>query len=422
MALSLYGQGYPEQPIQVIVPTGPGGTIDKIARLFQQEFSRSELVSQKLVIQNVPGAGGSFGTSKIKAATPDGYTIGLWGAGLITSKLMGHVNYDHHAFDIIAETGKVHLGLGARDDSRFSTIEETIDHLKKDPQSVNIATNLGLPVHFFPLIFAETAQVDFRFVQVGGGAKRLASILGGHTNIGQFSILEFETYRNTNPEKVGIKPLVLFTNKRSPQIPDTPTAKELGYDIELYESIYWLAPKGLPENVLMTLRDAFSRAMQSPELLSEFEIMGMQPTFSGPKQIETTLNDLLRRCLEIPKEKFEVSDVVPINFPTLLLSITALLAVLFCLRLRGVTFQKKWSYQREPMRAVAFMGVAILYIAALPLLGFRISTLISAALFGFTLNGFRLFQKERMGVALMAVILGIGVFYLFDSAFKISLP
>ncbi len=137
----LRGEDYPTRPIQVIVPTSPGGTFDKIARLVQRDMQSNQRLPEKLIIQNLPGAGGVFGTTRIKDAIPDGYTVGLWNPGLVTSKLMGNADYDHTSFDIIGATGYVDLGLGVRDDSPFSSIEELITHLRNEPESVKVAAD-----------------------------------------------------------------------------------------------------------------------------------------------------------------------------------------------------------------------------------------------------------------------------------------
>ena len=206
------------------MPTGAGGTFDKIARLIQRTFREKKIFPGTLVIKNLPGAGGTFGTKKIKDAKPDAYTIGLWNPGLVTSKKMGSVDYDHTAFEILGATGYVEVGFGVNSKGRYKSIQELIEKLKKKPKSVKVATNMGLPVHFIPLLFAQEAGIDFRFVQTGGGSKRLASILGQHADLAQFSVLEFETYKSA-----GLKPLLLLSEQRHPKIPDVPTAQRTGF-------------------------------------------------------------------------------------------------------------------------------------------------------------------------------------------------
>ena len=95
-------QSFPDKPIRVIVPTEAGGGHDTIARIFQRAIQEKALLPEKLVIVNIPGAGGAVGTRKIKDAPNDGYTIGIWNPNaLISAKLMGITQYDHNDYEII---------------------------------------------------------------------------------------------------------------------------------------------------------------------------------------------------------------------------------------------------------------------------------------------------------------------------------
>jgi putative tricarboxylic transport membrane protein len=420
--ITLWGEEYPTHPIQVIVPTTPGGSYDKIARLIQRDIQANHRLPEKLVIQNLPGAGGVFGTTRLKDASPDGYTIGLWGPGLITSKIMGSADYDHTAFDIIGATGYFEIGLGVQDISRFQSIEILLKSLKDEPGSVKIATNMGLPVHFFPLMFADAAGVDFRFVQVGGGVKRLASILGGHTDVSLFSVLEFENYKNEDPEQVGIKPILFFSRERSPKFPEVPTARELGYKLVLNESVFWLAPKGMPKEILDMLRSVFRDAMVSPELQAEFKAMGMEAEFVEASEAQVILDEIALECEKISAKKLEVLDVVPINFPRVIFIFTAVCAIALFFKMRSKVFIQSFSYKREPGKALMFLLIACLYIVGLPLVGFRWATILWVLLSGSVLCGFTFNRSYVAGMSAMSLVLGLGVFYLFSNAFEILLP
>ncbi len=271
-------------------------------------------------------------------------------------------------------------------------------------------------------MFAETAKVEFRFVQVGGGSKRLASILGGHTDLGQFSILELENYRSDDPERPGIKPLVFFTEERSPKFPLIPTAKELGYHVALVESAFWLAPKGMSEPKLQVLRDALRSAMEDPGMVNEFKSMGMIAEFIEAPEVIQFLNDVRQRCEQIPEERLKVTDVVPINFPIAIFTVTG--ACFFVLIIRSAKQNRTTdsALQRASKRTWAFLVISGLYIAALPFLGFSLATILCVALSGFALCGFRAKWPDVMGIAIMSLALGVGINVLFGVVFKITLP
>lgn len=276
---------YPEKPIRIIVPTDAGGAIDGIARIFQRAFEEHDLLGAPVVVVNMPGAGGAVGTRAVKDAEADGYTIGLWHNGLVTSAATGVTDYDHTAFDLIGSTGFVELGLGARADSDVADFDTMIAKAKDEPESVKVAVNIGLPVHFIPLMVAEKAGAEMRMVQVGGGAKRLASVLGGNTDTALFSIQELVKYQPS-----GLAPVVVFSTERVDQLPDVPTAQESGVDVVATDSRIWLAPKGTPEDRLATLQAAFQEAMQLPAVREQLEGFGINPDFVERDELLAELN------------------------------------------------------------------------------------------------------------------------------------
>ncbi|MEX2374963.1 MAG: tripartite tricarboxylate transporter substrate binding protein [Dehalococcoidia bacterium] len=287
---------YPERPLRIVVPTDPGGDIDTIARAFQRTFQEQGLFDTVVVI-NQPGGGGTIGTRAIKDAEPDGYTIGLWTPGIITSAAMGVVEYDHTSFEIIGGSGAAQIGLGIKSDAPYADVTEMIEALKAEPESMTVASNIGLPVHFLPMMFAEEAGIDLRYAQVGGGAARMASILGGHTDIAMFSISEFLNYAEG-----GLRPIVLFSAERDERLPDVPTAREAGVDFVIDDARIWLAPAGVPEERLEYLRDAIRQVLADEEVSESFRSLGLEPDFQTPEQIEGQLDDMLRRALPLVEQ------------------------------------------------------------------------------------------------------------------------
>ena len=276
---------FPEQPIRLIVPTGAGGGMDGTARIVQRTIDENDLLPETLAIVNMPGAGGTIGTRAVKDAEPDGYTLGFWHEGLVTSAAMGVTDYDQDAFEIVGGTGFVDLGLGVKADSDIGDLDTLLERGREAPDTIKAGTNMGITVHFFPLLVAEAGGATFRFVQVGGGAKRLASVLGGHTDFAAFGVNEFVTH-----EAAGLKPIVVLTDERHPALPDVPTAKESGIDVTARHTRIWLAPKGTPDDRLETVREALRGAMSNPGLIEEFNGLGVSPVFIEPEDIRARLD------------------------------------------------------------------------------------------------------------------------------------
>lgn len=290
LSLAANADSFPERPIKIIVPTNAGGEVDTMARIFQRAFQENDLLPVKTVVINLPGAGGTLGTRKIKDSPADGYTIGIWTPGIVTSKAMGIAKYDHTAFEIIGRTGYSDLGFGVNSDSEFDSIQTLIEQSKTEPRSVQVATNIGLPVHLIPLMFAESAGIDFKFIQIGGGSQRLSSILGEHTDMAMFSLLAFIQYQGA-----GIKPLVVLSEERTPLFPDVPTAREIGIDLVMRDTRIWLAPKGTPPERIALIAQALRQAMELPEVKQEFKSLGVHTTFGDAAELQPFLDNMLER-------------------------------------------------------------------------------------------------------------------------------
>lgn len=286
---------YPEKPIRIIVPTEVGGAIDSVARIIQKSWLESGRMPAGVVVVNMPGAGGAVGTREIMSADPDGYTIGVWHDGLITSKAMGVTKFDHTAFTILGNTGYDTGGIGAMPDkSGIGSFQDLVAKAKANPNTVTVATNVGLPVHFFPMMIAEQAGIELRFVQTGGGSARLNAVLGGHTDVGMLSILEFQANAPT-----GLKPLLILSDKRDPLFPDVPIPSDFGIDVVGKNSRIWLAPKGIPQERIEFLANALREAMAQPVVKARFVAAGMDPVFVEPPLVLEALDKMLNQVMPL---------------------------------------------------------------------------------------------------------------------------
>ena len=283
---------YPERPIKVIVPTDPGGSIDTVARTLARVIGENDWLSEKMVVVNQPGAGGTIATRRIKDAPNDGYTIGLWHQGLITSKAMGIVDYDHTAFEILCSSGYSEVGIGTGPKSRIKTYDDLLTESKRSP--IKFSTNIGLPVHLAPMIFANESGVSFRFIQAGGASQRLASVMGSHTELSVFSSLDFSNFK-----EAGIRPLVFFTEKRVDIFPNTPTALEKGIDFQYQTQYFWITPRGVSSEILDTLEIALEKASEDPQTTSYFKTLGLISRFEQSEAIQTSLNKIRDRSAPV---------------------------------------------------------------------------------------------------------------------------
>ena len=207
--------------------------------------------------------------------------------GLLTAPAMGVVDYDHGAFELIGQIGRTQVGIGGLADSRFKTIQDVLAEAKAKPDTVTVAMNIGLLPHFVPLMFQQDAGIRFRYVQSGGGAVRLKSVLGKHTELSLFSGPEFLLYKTQ-----GIQPLVMFSDVRVPELPDVPTAKEIGIGTVFEERVIAFAPKGTPKDRLDVVAAALRAAMDDPEVAERYKGLGIDRVFIDGTRLRALLDGL----------------------------------------------------------------------------------------------------------------------------------
>ena len=281
------GATYPEKPVRMIIPIAPGGQTDVVARLLQLTIDKRKLLTQPIVVINNAAAGGTTGTRQVKESEPDGYTIGVFHMGLLTAPAMGVVDYDHGAFELIGQIGRTQVGMGGLADGRFKTIQDVLAEAKAKPDTITVAMNIGLLPHFVPLMFQQDAGITFRYVQAGGGAVRLKSVLGKHTELSLFSGPEFLLFKSQ-----GIKPLVMFSDERAPELSDVPTAKEMGVGTVFEERIIAFAPKGTPKGHLDVIAAVLRAAMDDAEVTERYNGLGIDRVFIDGAKLKVLLDGL----------------------------------------------------------------------------------------------------------------------------------
>jgi tripartite-type tricarboxylate transporter receptor subunit TctC len=262
----VFAQDFPAKPIKVIVPYAAGGASDMTCRAIQKVWKK--YFPQPLVIVNKPGAGGMLGAQEALNASPDGYTLLSSHFAMTIQKETGRIDFSVDDFEKIAATGQVSLILIVHKNSPYKTLSELVESVKAKPNTITQATNLSSYVHFAGMQFSEAAGIQFRFVQVGGGGKRIPNMLGEHSDTSFQSIGECYQYYQSGEFRV----LAHFGNERHPKMPDVSTIKELGYSFDpLILSFYWLAPKGTPKDRVAMLAEAIEKSFKDPDAQSFFE-------------------------------------------------------------------------------------------------------------------------------------------------------
>ncbi len=399
---------FPDKPVKVVVPFGPGGASDVLARTVQEAIRREGLSPHPWVILNVPGAGGSLGSYKVKNARPDGYTILNLHDGLLTAKHQGVTTYGAEAFQPIGTTGSSHTVVCSGPHLDFANLRTLLDGIAANPSTLRFGANLGAPSHFVGLLLErQRSGAAFRFVAAGGGSSRFSDLAGGHLDVSIFSLSEYLQFREG-----GLQALGYLGPERHPVIPEVPTARELGIDLVTGTTQFWWAPAGTPPDRVAKLADILEAAMQSEWLRSEYERLSVIPEFHRGSEMEALVAERDRQLAKVAIRgetySLPVGGVVGIC-----LAISAIWALAGN---RPPSSPFRWN---RPSLTIAAGVVVYVLVLGLRVLPFWVCTILFAGLTGWILATH---HRERMLAILTALVLTTTLHVLFQGVLRIDLP
>lgn len=251
---------YPERPITFICPWPVGGTADQSMRALCQVAGG--ILKQSIVVENRAGASGMIGTKALARATPDGYTIGQIPISVTRFAQLGMLQLDPRTeLTYLARTSGQTFGIAVPTNSRYKTLQDVVAAAKANPGTVTYAhAGIGGATHVGMEQFALAAGVQFNAVAYKGGAAALQDVLAG-----QVELLADSSSWAPHVEAGKLRLLATWGEQRASRFKDTPTLKELGYNVVVEAPNGIGAPKGLPPAIEKTLRDAFRAAVASNE-------------------------------------------------------------------------------------------------------------------------------------------------------------
>lgn len=253
-------QGYPERPISFICPWPAGGTADQSMRALCAVAGR--VLGQSIAVENRAGASGMIGAKALASARPDGYTIGQIPISVTRFSQLGSLQADPRKdFSYLARTSGQTFGIAVSADSPFKTLAEFVAHAKANPGKITYAhAGVGGATHVGMEEFASAAGIQLNHVPYKGGAEALQGVLGKHVD----ALADSSSWA-PHVEAGKLRLLVTWGEQRTPRFKDTPTLKELGYNVVVDAPNGIGAPKGLDPAVAAKLREAFRQAVASPE-------------------------------------------------------------------------------------------------------------------------------------------------------------
>lgn len=294
---------FPSREIRLVVPWNAGGSNDIAARLLSTILAEDGI---KLIVENVPGATGSIGMTKVANAEPDGYTIGMGTSSTLALIAQGLTPLKNEQFAPIARVTTDPLVLLVPTNAPYAKDLDTfLDYVRKNPGKVSIGTpgnnNLN---HIFAVMTGRAAGTDIIAVPYTGGSKVIADLAGK-----QIEAAVLKPSESKGQIDAGlVKPIGLFANERLKNLPDVPTFKEKGHNVfpygPLVQMAYLVAPANTPAPVREKLTQIFRKAIQSPKFRQPTEAAGAEVDDLTGAALAREIDNVQKSLNEVGKKVF----------------------------------------------------------------------------------------------------------------------
>lgn len=287
---------FPTRPIEIIVPTPPGGGTDITARLLAE--LAEPMLGQKVVVVNKAGAGGTLGMSAVVQAKPDGYTLGgLWNAPLTMTPHSQAVPYSLQDYVAISLVDTAPMVMCTQPDFPANSGKEFIEVIRNNPNKYTYGNDgVGGTIQLsFERIFTKLG-IKARPVPFGGAGETLKNFLGGHVSIYAGSIPPIVSHVKAGAAKC----LLLTSKEKSAAVPQAASLSELG--IPETATYLWhgiVGPKGIPRDRIAILEKAFAQAAKSDKFRQMMEAKGVTVDGSGAAEFRKLIDTEFKAMGEV---------------------------------------------------------------------------------------------------------------------------
>lgn len=280
---------YPEKPVEVIVAFSPGGGTDTAARIVFQYTEK--YFPQNFAILNKPGASGEIGFTAIAQAKADGYTIGFINPPTILLHPIQREGCKYTLADfapvanIVMDPGVV----AVKADSKYNTLKDLVEAAKAKSKAISIGySGPGTSEAKFLRQLEALEGFEFNKIPFDGSAPSVVALMGGHVDAVCMNVSE--AYNHV--QEGNLKVIGVGSPERSDMIPDSPTYRELGFNLLQVSLRGVAAPRDFPKEYLSMLEEAISKVMKDPEFIKKAEEMQMPLYFMGSEDYKKFLEEM----------------------------------------------------------------------------------------------------------------------------------
>ena len=294
------GDNYPNRTIRYIVPYPPGAFNDTMARIFAQKLG--EAWGVPVVVENRPGGGTLIGNDSVAKAPPDGYTLlGVAFPFGANPSIYKSLPYDTvKDFTPLLFGGRTQNLLVIRPSMPIKTVQELIDHAKKNPGKVSYgSTGVGSSNHLSMELFKSMTGIDILHVPYKGSAPMVNDLLGDHIDTA------FDNTPNVLPQvNAGkLRALGASSKTRSSLAPDVPTVSEAGapgYEVTVWFGV--VGPAGMPPEIVRKLNSEMNAILNMDDVRRRFEDQGVEPVGGPPSHFSDHVRAEIQKWAKVVKD------------------------------------------------------------------------------------------------------------------------
>ena len=274
MAKPAAAEDWPTHTLTMINTFAAGGPNDVPARLFAQRMG--EILGQTIIVENVAGAGGMNGAERVVKANPDGYTFLM---GTVGTQAQNQTLYKKPLYDSTKDFTSVGLFVEAplvlvvRKDLPVNSLKEFVAYTKANEDKMQFASaGTGSAIHLGCALMNSVTGLNVTHVPYRGSNPAMADLMSGRVDY----LCDIVTTAKPQIDAGTIKPIAILDDARSPALPDVPTAKEQGFDVNAYTWNAFFLPKGTPDAIVQKLNHAMIETMKTPEIQKRLSEVGIK--------------------------------------------------------------------------------------------------------------------------------------------------
>ena len=286
--LLVFAQAWPtKQPIKLVVVFPPGGSVDQVARVLQVPLQLA--LGQTVIVENKGGASGAIGTAQVAQAPADGYTFGVvFDTHAVNPSLIPNLSFDtkRDLVDVIL-IGKSAMVLATPVGSDFKTFADVVAAAKAKKNVSYGSIGSGSLGHLAMALIGKSSGLDWQHIPYRGGGPLMSDAIAGHVPLSIGSV--FVTKPHIDNKK--LRPLVVTTSKRSPDLPDVPTVAESGY--AGFEAPAWwaiVASAKTSPDIVRRMNEEINKVLKNAEVAKKLDQQGIDIVGGTPAQAKTFID------------------------------------------------------------------------------------------------------------------------------------